>query len=196
MMLNLRNKKAAVIGGGNVGLRKVQALLGYGADIQVISPFFIEGFGQIANEIQMIRKEYEDHLIVDCDLVIAASSSRETNEKVGAFCRANRILCNIADDPKSSDFMVPSSFRRGSLVLSVSTEGKSPGLAAKIRKDLAERYPPEYEEYVDILGEIREELLIKIKDEAEKKNILRKIIEMDIEELKRWRMENEDYRRI
>lgn len=80
---------------------------------------------------------------------------------------------------------MPSSIKRGDLVISVSTMGKSPMLASKIRKELEEKYTDEYEEYIFLLGEARNIILQKFNDE-EKRQMLKSIIDMNIDKLKEF----------
>ena len=89
----------------------------------------------------------------------------------------------MADDIELSDFIVPSTLKRGDLVISISTMGKSPALSAKIRKELEEKYTYEYEEYVELLGKAREVILENILDENEKVTLLKAMVDMNKKEL-------------
>jgi precorrin-2 dehydrogenase/sirohydrochlorin ferrochelatase len=184
IMLNLKDKLVSVVGGGEVALRKVNTLLEADANIQVVSPELVDGFSMLAHKITIIKSNYEERLIRSSYLVIAATSSKEANKSIAEFCRNKRILCNIVDDIELSDFIVPSSIKRGSLIISVSTLGKSPALASKIRKELEEKYTEEYEEYVELLGSIRRLLLERCSDIRERKRILREAIDLSIDELR------------
>jgi precorrin-2 dehydrogenase/sirohydrochlorin ferrochelatase len=184
IILNLKDRLVSVIGGGEVALRKVNTLLEAGANVQVVSPEFADGFSILANRITIINACYEERFIKGSYLVIAATSSKEVNKSIAEFCRNKRILCNIVDDIELSDIIVPSSIKRGSLIISVSTLGKSPALASKIRKELEEKYTEEYEEYVELLGSIRRLLLERCSDIRERKRILREAIDLSIDELR------------
>ncbi|MDP4089880.1 MAG: bifunctional precorrin-2 dehydrogenase/sirohydrochlorin ferrochelatase [Bacillota bacterium] len=183
VMLNIEDKKIVVVGGGAVALRKVKALLAYGAGITVISPTFTEGFDEIWNEVQPIQALYREELIEDADIVIAATSSRQVNKNIREHCRKNMILCNTADDGEGSDFTVPSTLKRGGLVISVSTSGKSPALARKIKDQLEQLFTEEYGERLELLGVLRGLVLEKCSDEALKRCILNELTDMSIEEL-------------
>ena len=110
----------------------------------------------------------------------------EINKKIGIFCREKDKLVNVVDNPDLSNFIVPSCLKRGDLIISVSTCGKSPSLASKIKKDLEVTYDDSYEEYVNLLGEIRIKILEKYNDSREKKKLLNEIINLSLEELKKY----------
>jgi precorrin-2 dehydrogenase / sirohydrochlorin ferrochelatase len=194
--LNVEGKEVAVIGGGEVALRKVKSLLAYGSKITVISPELAEGFKDICNEITYVKELYSETLIRDADIVIAATSSREINREIGKFCKSQRILCNIADDSLLSDFIIPSTIKRGDLLISISTSGKSPSLAGKIKRELEEIYTEEYAEYVHLLGELRGLVLSKYTEPVLKKEILNSLANLSLDELRIRRDECEGCDRI
>ncbi|RKD30621.1 precorrin-2 dehydrogenase/sirohydrochlorin ferrochelatase family protein [Thermohalobacter berrensis] len=196
MMINVKNKKVSVVGGGRVAYRKVKTFLKYGADVKVISINFINKFEKIKDKIEIIKDKYTPEYIKNSFLVVAATSSKETNEKIALFCKENKILCNIADDIQLSDFIVPSSIKKGDLIVSVSTSGKSPLLARKIRKEIEEIFPYEYDDYVNTLGETRRLVIEKCKDEKRKNKLLNELIDLDLEELKKRREKYEDCSRL
>lgn len=195
-MLNISNKKVIVIGGGKVAFRKTKKFLEYDCKVTVISERFIEEFEDIKEHIEMIYRNYSDIFIKDAFFVVAATSSKEVNKRVANDCNENNILCNVVDDIEKCDFIVPSSIKRGSLVLSVSTLGKSPSLVSSIRKELEEKYTEEYKAYVDILGDIRMLVLEKCSDIKKRKKILKEIINLNLEDLKRRKEKYENSRRI
>lgn len=192
MMINLENKSVAVVGGGKVAFRKAKKLLEFNCKLKVISPSLIEEFNDIKDNMKIIEDEYKEEYIENSFLVIASTSSKNTNENIAIYCREHNILCNIVDDINLSDFIVPSSIKRGDLVISVSTMGKSPSLSSKIKKDLEEKYTDEYIEYLEVLGDIRKLVLKKVHDENIKKKILNEIVDLSLEELKKRRYEYEN----
>lgn len=194
LMIDIEDKLIAVIGGGKVALRKVKKLLEFQGKVRVVSPQLLDEFKELKNrfcgKLEIIEDKFKEDYIKDAFLVIGATDRAEINKDISNYCRKNNILCNIVDDIEFSDFIVPSSIKRGSLVISISTMGKSPSLAAKIKKDLEKAYSEEYEEYVDLLGEARRLILKNYNDDVEKREMLKDIINMPIEELKRF-IENE-----
>lgn len=190
MMINLDNKNVTIIGGGKVAFRKAKKFLEFNCNIKLVSSSFIEDFDNI--DVKLINDNYKEDYLKESFLVIAATSSKKVNEDIASYCKTNNIMCNIADDINLSDFIVPSSIKRGDLVISVSTMGNSPSLSSKIRKELESNYGVEYEEYVSILGDIRNLVLQKCTDRNEKKRILNELVNLDLEELKKRRLDYEN----
>ncbi|WP_085828938.1 precorrin-2 dehydrogenase/sirohydrochlorin ferrochelatase family protein [Clostridium massiliodielmoense] len=193
LMINIDNKNIVVIGGGMVAFRKVKKLLEFGACVTVISPHVLENFNSLKvkfhDKLKIIEDYFKSTYIENAYLVIGATSDKNINEEISNYCRNKKILCNIVDNIEASDFIVPSSIKRGDLVISVSTMGKSPMLCSKIRKELEDRYTDIYEEYIFLLGEARNIILQKFNDE-EKRQMLKLIINMNIDKLKKFIEDN------
>lgn len=185
IMIDLMGKEITVIGGGKIAYRKVNNFLKFGYEVTVVSREFIEDFNNIENKIKIIKDEYSEKYIKDSFIVVAATNNKKVNESIGMFCRSNNKLVNVIDDQKLSNFIVPSCVKRGDLVISISTGGKSPSLASKIRKDLEIQYDDSYEEYLILLGELREQILEKYNNPSIRKDLLNKIINLNYDELKK-----------
>ncbi|CEJ75356.1 precorrin-2 dehydrogenase [[Clostridium] sordellii] len=185
IMIDLKGKEITVIGGGKIAYRKVNNFLKFGYKVTVVSREFIEDFNNIENKIKLIKDEYSEKYIKDSFIVVAATNNKKVNESIGMFCRTNNKLVNVIDDQNLSNFIVPSCVKRGDLVISVSTGGKSPSLASKIRKDLEIQYDDSYEEYLILLGELREQILEKYNNPSIRKDLLNKIINLNYDELKK-----------
>jgi len=158
--LNLTSKRCVVVGGGEVALRKVRALLEHGARIEVVSPTLCPELNQLAasKTIGVLRKEYEPADLKDAFIAIAATADSLTNQKVASEARRRSILVNVVDSPEQSDFIVPSYLSRGSMTIAVSTAGASPALARKVRTRLEQNLEEEYASLTDLVGEVRSEL--------------------------------------
>lgn len=185
VMIDLMGKEITVIGGGKIAYRKVNNFLKFGYEVTVVSREFIEDFKKIENKIKIIKDEYSEKYIKDSFIVVAATNNKKVNESIGMFCRSNNKLVNVIDDQKLSNFIVPSCVKRGDLVISISTGGKSPSLASKIRKDLEIQYDDSYEEYLILLGELRVQILEKYNNPSIRKDLLNKIINLNYDELKK-----------
>lgn len=188
LMIDLSNKKVVLIGGGKVSLRKTKKFLEYDAYVYIISPFIDNEFFNLKkqyNHLILIKDCYNERYIEDAFLVIAATNSKELNQSISLFCEKKNILCNVVDDMYKSSFIVPSTIKRGELLISISTLGNSPSLCSKIRKNLEKEYGDEYEEYVYILGQIRK-LVLKSYSEDEKKKTLNYIVNLNLDELREF----------
>jgi siroheme synthase-like protein len=160
IFLNLQGKKCVVVGGGRVALRKVTTLLHCGADITVISPKpHAEMLKLFKNKaIRLVRRNYERGDLRRAALSIAATHVKEINRKVAEESKKNGTPVNVVDDAELSDFIIPSSFRRGDLSVAVSTSGVSPALAKKIRAKLEKKIGIEYAYLLSLIAEIRSEI--------------------------------------
>ena len=182
--LKLDDMKIVIIGGGKVAYRKCMNFLAFNKKVKVISQDFIEEFEEIKDQIEMIKDSYDEKYIKDDFVVVAATNNKEVNHKIGIYCRQYNKLVNVVDDKDLSNFTVPSFVKRGDLLLSVSTGGKSPSLSSKIRKDLEEVYDDSYEEYVKLLGEARDNIIENTSDIKERRKKLKELVDLSFDELR------------
>ena len=160
IFLNIQGKRCVVIGAGKVALRKVKMLLDCVARVSVISPKPHLEIVRLSKEkrIQLIQRGYKPRDLKKSAIVIACTDVKEVNRKVADEARRTGLLVNVADDPELSNFIIPSFFRRGNLTVSVSTSGKSPALARKIRMKLEKSFGKEYASLLSLVGEVRSAL--------------------------------------
>ncbi len=160
IFLNISGKKCVVVGGGQVALRKVRTLLEHGANVEVISPDLCPELSQLAEsgEIRVLQRSYRVGDLQDAVIVIAATNDSNTNLEVVKEARRKAVLVNVVDDSESSDFIVPSYMRRGDVTIAISTGGRSPALARKIRTRLEEDFGDEYASLVLLIDEVRAEV--------------------------------------
>ena len=159
--LELSGRRCVVTGGGREAEGKARALLEAEADVVVIAPRLGDGFGALARrgELTHIPRRYRRGDLAGAFLVIAADSDRAIRAEIFAEAESERVLCNAVDDVEHCHFAVPSVVRRGELLLAVSTGGRAPALAKRIRRRLSEQYGWQWEALVDVLGEVRAETL-------------------------------------
>ena len=186
LMLNISGKRCVVIGGGNVAERKVAGLLSAGALVRVISPGLVPALQELARQerIEWRKKEAERADLEGALLVFAATDSPAVNRKLTEMAKASGILVNDAGQGEMGDFIVPAVLRRGDFVLTASSSGSSPALAARVIRELSERYGPEYEVYIDALRRIRETVKKWVTDPGERRILLMEAAEESA--LKEW----------
>ena len=138
--LEIKDMKITIIGGGDVAYRKCKNFLEFGKSVRVVSPEFIDSFELIKNNVELIYDVYKEEYIKDSFIVVAATNNKEINKNIGIYCRSCGKLVNVVDDIKLSNYTVPSYVKRGDLLISISTGGKSPSLSSKIKKELEEKY--------------------------------------------------------
>jgi precorrin-2 dehydrogenase/sirohydrochlorin ferrochelatase len=159
--LDIRNRICLVVGGGSVGTRKAARLASCGARVTVISPIATAKLRKLAEAgtIALNTRSYRSADLKGAFLVIGATDDEKLNRKISRDAAKRNILCNIADRPEVCSFVLPSIVRRGDLVITISTSGKSPALAKKLRKTLEEQFGKEYAALLQLLGAIRQRLL-------------------------------------
>jgi precorrin-2 dehydrogenase/sirohydrochlorin ferrochelatase len=108
-------------------------------------------------------------------LVIAATDSNATNEAVFRACAERGVLCNVVDDPERCDFFYPAVVRRGPLQIAISTSGRSPALARRLRIELERQFGSEYSAWVEQVGEMRQKLRRRNLPAAERRRLLDQI---------------------
>ncbi|MEK3886726.1 precorrin-2 dehydrogenase/sirohydrochlorin ferrochelatase family protein [Bacillus sp. FSL K6-3431] len=176
IMLNMKNKNAVVVGGGIVAYRKIIGLLKAGANVIVISPTVHPQVEELYfnQQIHWMIKEFEQCDIDTALIVIAATNNRKLNEEIAKNCSGTQLV-NVIDNQEHSSFQVPATLTRGKLTIAVGTGGASPILAQNIRNELAERYDVSYEDYLLFLMKSRKEILRKVRDETERRQLLKDI---------------------
>ena len=182
--LEIEDMKITIIVGGDVAYRKCKNFLEFGKSVRVISPEFIDSFELIKNNVELVYDVYKEEYIKDSFIVVAATNNKEINKNIGIYCRSCGKLVNVVDDIKLSNYTVPSYVKRGDLLISISTGGKSPSLSSEIKKELEEKYDDSYEEYINILGEIRQKVIKNYKNISERRKVLKDLVNLDLEELK------------
>jgi len=178
LFLDIKGRKAVVIGGGAVAARKVSGLLSAGAAVTVISPRAVRELEQLAakKRIKLIRKAYWEGALAGAFLVVCAASAKGANEAAAREARERGLLLNVVDAPEECSFIVPSVIDRGSLVIAISTSGKSPALAKRLREGIGDAIGEEYETFVDLLGSVRKKLLKSNMNNDKKERVFKELV--------------------
>lgn len=161
MFMKLSGRQILVVGAGKLGESKIAGLLDSDARIRVVALDASETVRQwaLAGTIQLELRAFEPHDLDGVFLTVVATSSRTLNEQIYREAKQRAVLCNVVDVPDLCDFFYPSVVRRGDLQIAISTAGKSPSLAQKIRLQLEKQYGPAYAAWVNKLGETRKLIL-------------------------------------
>ncbi len=190
VLLSLTGKRCVVVGGGKVAERKVGSLLDAGAGVVVISPQLIPQLQALEKErrIQWLARAYRPGDLAGkpqetTALVISATPDAAVNEQVAEEANHLGIPVNVVDKPELCSFIVPSSITRGELQISISTGGRSPALAKKLRRDLEKIIGHEYAEYLELLGEVRERVLLLVPEQSRRRQIFQELVCSDILQL-------------
>ncbi|MFO7708186.1 MAG: bifunctional precorrin-2 dehydrogenase/sirohydrochlorin ferrochelatase [Desulfobacterales bacterium] len=185
VQLDIRGRACLVVGGGAVGTRKVNALVGCGARVTVVSPEASDTLAKMAAQGRIVLRgrDYVSEDLEGMFLVIGATDDEALNRRIHADAEAHRVLCNIADRPESCNFILPSILKRGDLLITVSTSGKSPAFAKKLRHRLEVQFGEEYGTFLELMGAIRERLLARQHAPEAHKHLFEALIESNLLEL-------------
>lgn len=159
--LKLRNRPCLVVGAGEIAWSKITSLLDAEADVMVIAAEARDEVHQLAAQgrIRLVLRTYEPNDVVGNFLVIAATDDLHVNADVYRDAEARNILCNAVDDPPNCDFYFGSIVRRGDLQIAISTNGESPALAQRLRREINAALPADLGPWLADLGELRREVL-------------------------------------
>ncbi len=174
MFMKFEGRQCLVVGGGKVGEPKISGLLDTGARIRVVSLDATPVVREWAREgkIELDLRAFSSDDLDGAFVAVVATSSRTLNERVYREAQKRGVLCNVVDVPDLCDFFYPSIVRRGDLQIAVSTGGKSPSLAQKIRIQLEKQFGPGYAAWVAELGRTRQLILASDLDKERKLDLL------------------------
>ncbi len=174
MFVKLEGRRVVVVGGGEIAAGKIDGLLQAGAKVLVVSPALNSQLASLVreNKIEWRETEFSPNDLQGAFLVIAATSVPSVNESVYRAADARGLLCNAVDDIENCHFYYGAVVQRGDLQIAISTNGKSPALAQRLRKELEEQFGPEYESWIEWLGAAREVLRASGASQAQNKEVL------------------------
>lgn len=182
IFVELAGKTVLVVGGGGIAQRKVESLLGFGASISLVSKSLTSKLHKLVEEkkVSYLGEKFREEYLEGAALVIAATNDRQLNHKISESARKRHLLVNAVDQPLDCNFIFPSIVNRGGLLIAISTSGKSPALAKKIRKELEAQFGNEYATFLVLMGRLRKEILSKELSQEENSRIFHKIIDSSI----------------
>ena len=183
--LDIQERCCLVVGGGQVGTRKVRTLLDCGAQVTVVSPEGTPELAEMARKGRVIweRRDYRDGDQAGMFLVIGATDVEALNRRIQQEAESDGRLCNIADQPERCNFVLPAVIQKGDLMIAVSTSGKSPAFAKHLRRLLEGQFGPEYAIFLDLMGAVRQRLLAEAHAPEEHKPIFEQLISRGLLEL-------------
>jgi len=154
---NLEDKKILLVGGGYIALEKLEKLVDFTSDINVISKKVSDEFSTFAykNSIAIEERAYETGDIDGYDIVIVATDTKALHAEIYHESRSSRILVNSVDNTAYCDFIFPSYIKKGDLTISVSTSGASPAMAKRIREYIERLIPEEIGRFLTEMRDLR-----------------------------------------
>ena len=181
IFLKLENLRVLLIGAGNVGLEKLQAIINNApkAKVKVVAKEISEAFAELANQfstIEIISAAYNTSYLDDCDIVISAVNDLTLSEQIRNDAKQKGKLINAADKPELCDFYLGSIVTKGNLKLAISTNGKSPTIAKRLKEIFNELLPEELDEVLNNIQQIREKLKGDFQNKVQQLNEITKVL--------------------
>jgi precorrin-2 dehydrogenase/sirohydrochlorin ferrochelatase len=155
--LKLTARRCLVVGGGEIGLEKVEGLLACDGQVVLVAPDAVDELQELAAEgsIEWIRRDYQAADLERTFIAIAATDDTDTNIRVYEDAERRAMLVNIVDVPPLCNFILPAIVRTGPLAIAISTAGASPALAKRIKRQVAEEFGEEYARLAVLLNDVR-----------------------------------------
>ena len=180
MNLDLTGRRCIVVGGGKVAERKVLGLLQAAGKVTLIAPKLTERLLELAHAglVDWYELRYMKGMLKDMKplLVFCATDNRDVNEQAAEEAREEGALVNDVTEPEQTDFTVPSSFRRGDLLVTLSTEGASPAFSRALRRELEQEFPESFGLWLERLKEMRAEMKEKLSGSDERQDFWRQAL--------------------
>ncbi|MGB3182988.1 MAG: bifunctional precorrin-2 dehydrogenase/sirohydrochlorin ferrochelatase [Cyclobacteriaceae bacterium] len=169
--------RVLVVGGGPVGLEKVQALQKNNpkAQITLVAIDICSELYALAtadHDLTLVRRAFVPEDLEGADLLILATGSRETSKEIQEMAWERHLLTNVADTPDLCDFYLGSTVKKGDLKIGISTNGKSPTFAKRFRQLLEEALPEDIDDLLQNLHQVRGLLTGDFQDKVKQLNAL------------------------
>lgn len=187
VFLNLVGRRVVVIGGNRFALEKVEGLLGAGACVTVITEQVIAALKELieGGQVAQVARGYCEGDLEGAFLVISTLNDAAVNARIFREAEANQIAVNVVDDPPHCSWIAPSILRRGDLTVAISTSGKAPAVAVRLRQKLEEEIGDEYGRFLEIAGTLRAPLAKKYPDFETRKKLWYAVVDSEVLELLR-----------
>ena len=180
--VQLREQPCVVVGGGKIAEGKVDGLLASEARVTVIAPELTSTLQKLVRKkrIQHFARAYQAGDLTGAFMVICATDQPAINHQVWEDANANHQLVNVVDDTPHCNFIAPSILRKGDLTIAISTSGKAPALAVRLKERLQEEIGPQYARFLELAGELREPLSQHVPDFETRKALWYELVDSEI----------------
>ena len=187
VFIKLNELHTVVIGGGPVGLEKLTAILANStqAKVTVIAREIIEELKVFVADFPLVelkQKAFEPHDLNGANLVVAATNDNVLNAEIREAAKLRGLLVNVADKPELCDFYLGSIVQKGDLKIAISTNGKSPTIAKRLKEVLKESLPEELDTTLQQMNSLRNSLQGDFSDKVKKLNEVTEILTRDLKQ--------------
>lgn len=188
--VDITGKTGIIIGGGKHALEKIQKIRPFGVNVIVFATEFISEICSLAeeskateHEIILVHRAFLDtDLEIEPYFVIVAGEIQEENRRISALCQEKKILVNVVDDQPACEFVFPSLIQKGNLTIGICTNGASPAVGVRLKKQMEELLPDRTEEILDWLQSKRPYIMQKIPNGKQRFACFHKLAEICMEE--------------
>jgi precorrin-2 dehydrogenase/sirohydrochlorin ferrochelatase len=175
VFLKLHQLNVLIVGGGNVGLEKLSFMLksSPNANVEVVAPRFLPELEALAEKhpsVQLTQAKFKKKMLKKRHLVIACTDDLKVNKRVYDLSRKRYLLCNIADTPNLCDYYLGGIVTKGNVKIAISTNGKSPTTAKRLREFFEEVIPEDVNKMVENLNEYRKTLKGNFEEKVQRMN--------------------------
>ncbi|WP_406682730.1 bifunctional precorrin-2 dehydrogenase/sirohydrochlorin ferrochelatase [Seonamhaeicola sp. MEBiC1930] len=174
IFLKVKQLKVLIVGGGYVAEEKLTFLLKSSPDacVTMVSPMFREGTVSLAKQgnVKLVKTKYKKRFLKGRHIVVATTDKPKVNEKIYKHCRKQSVLVNVADNPPLCDFYMGGIVTKGNVKVAISTNGKSPTMAKRLRQFFEEVIPENIDDLVKNLNEYRKTIKGDFEEKVEKLN--------------------------
>ncbi|CAM2834152.1 precorrin-2 dehydrogenase/sirohydrochlorin ferrochelatase family protein [Flavobacterium frigoris] len=175
IFLKIHQVNVLIVGGGNVGLEKLTFMLKSSPDanVEVVAPKFLPELIELVNKhdsVKLTMKKFKKKMLKKRHMVIACTDDLEVNKRIYDLCRERYLICNIADTPELCDYYLGGIVTKGNVKIAISTNGKSPTTAKRLREFFEEIIPEDINQMVLNLNEYRKTLKGNFEEKVQKMN--------------------------
>jgi precorrin-2 dehydrogenase/sirohydrochlorin ferrochelatase len=175
VFLKLQQLNVLIVGGGNVGLEKLSFMLKSSphANVEVVAPRFLPELEALVAQhpsVTLTNKKFNRWMLCKRHMVIACTDDLKVNKRVFDLCRKRHLICNIADTPQLCDYYLGGIVTKGNVKIAISTNGKSPTTAKRLREFFEEIIPDDINTMVENLNEYRKTLKGNFEEKVQKMN--------------------------
>lgn len=196
--LDLSGRPCVVVGGEGLAEAKVEGLLAAGARLTVVAPHLSEAVAvhAAAGRLSHLARAYRAGDLAGAFLAVCAEADPGVRRAFWEEAEARGIPANVVDDAARSSFIAPATLRRGDLAVAISTAGKAPALAVRLKEWLAGRLGGEYERFLDLVGPLRPRVAARWPDFAARRSAWYRLVDSEVLDLLRRGEEGAARRRI
>ncbi|TDE31157.1 bifunctional precorrin-2 dehydrogenase/sirohydrochlorin ferrochelatase [Flavobacterium ranwuense] len=175
IFLKLHNLNVLIVGGGNVGLEKLSFMLksSPNANVEVVAPKFLPELEELVEKhpsVKLTKAKFKKKMLKKRHMVIACTDDLKVNKRVFDLSRKRHLICNIADTPDLCDYYLGGIVTKGNVKIAISTNGKSPTTAKRLREFFEEIIPDDINKMVENLNEYRKTLKGNFEEKVQKMN--------------------------